>query len=145
MLGFDEGQITSSLMTSSLTGSVSNPRDPSSSLITSPSSQSSYNPLSDGGGIDREDITGGDEDASVYTLMSPTGASASETSCVPIPGANSQTATKPHQISQSYQYNRASNNSSLNRRSGRRSVGSNHKDTYAGEFTTTKHMQLQNE
>ena len=144
MLGFDEGQITSSLMTSSLTGSVSNPRDPSSSLITSPSSQSSYNPLSDGGGIDREDITGGDEDASVYTLMSPTGASASETSCVPIPGANSQNATKPHQISQSYQYNRASNNSSLNRRSGRRSVGSNHKDAYAGEFTTTKHMQLQN-
>merc|ERR1719361_753281 len=90
MLGLDEGHITSSLMTSSLTGSVSNPRDPSSSLITSPSSQSSYNPLSDGGGIDREDITGGDEDASVYTLMSPTGASASETNCVPIPGANSQ-------------------------------------------------------
>ena len=145
MLGLDEGQITSSLMTSSLTGSVSNPRDPSSSLITSPSSQSSYNPLSDGGGIDREDITGGDEDASVYTLMSPTGATATETSCVPIPGANIQNTTKTtHQISQSFQYNRASNNSSLNRRSGRRSVGSNHKDAFVGDFTSTKHTQSQN-
>ena len=137
MLGLDEGQITSMLMTSSLTGSVSNPRDPSSSLITSPSSQSSYNPLSDGGGIDREDITGADEEASVYTLMSPTGVSATETSCVPIPGAATPSAVSTaHPTSQSFQYNKT--NSASNRMSGRRSVGSSYKEAAISDLATSK-------
>jgi hypothetical protein len=132
-------------MTSSLTGSVSNPRDPSSSLITSPSSQSSYNPLSDGGGIDREDITGADEEASVYTLMSPTGVSASETNCVPIPGAATPNAgITAHPTSQSYQYNKVGTNSASNRTSGRRSVGSSYKEAAISDFATSKSPQPQN-
>jgi hypothetical protein len=135
MLGLDEDRITSMLMTSSLTGSVSNPRDPSSSLITSPSSQSSYNPLSDGGCLDKEDLTaGGDEDASVYTLMSPTGG-ASTTSQVPIPGASSPNSTSTaRQISHSFNPSKTHSISSLNRRySGRRSVGNNYKDVIPSE------------
>ena len=136
MLGLDEDRITSMLMTSSLTGSVSNPRDPSSSLITSPSSQSSYNPLSDGGCLDKEDLTaGGDEEASVYTLMSPTGG-VSTTSQVPIPGASSpnSTSTTARQISHSFNPSKTHSISSLNRRySGRRSVGNNYKDVVPSE------------
>ena len=145
MLGLDEGQITSMLMTSSLTGSVSNPRDPSSSLITSPSSQSSYNPLSDGGGIDKEYGTGADEEASIYTLMSPTGVSASISNHVPIPGASSPNVSNAlRQASQSFQHNKTSSISSLTRRSGRRSVGSNDKDIVSDvDFANSNVLQLQ--